>query len=227
MSAPPTSRCRILVVDGDERERDGAARALTEAGHAVDTAATRADVVSLLGERAYDLVLSDLKMPALNGTRLLPVAEGFVSRRHAARHLLDRARVYARVCVLPDAARGSRSHEAGSRRRSPPGRRANAAATRRGERLAHVLITSGDAPVGRGHRVLIDTLFDCHLTSRGIALGSLEEDRFDPARRQAQAHAAAEHGGDPPSEGDAARSRESAHHRPAEEQAPRELTTSD
>jgi two-component system, OmpR family, response regulator len=67
MSAPPTSRCRILVVDGDERERDGAARALTEAGHAVDTAATRADVVSLLGERAYDLVLSDLKMPALNG----------------------------------------------------------------------------------------------------------------------------------------------------------------
>ena len=67
MSAPPTSRCRILVVDGDEGERDGAARALTEAGHAVDTAATRADVVSLLGERAYDLVLSDLKMPALNG----------------------------------------------------------------------------------------------------------------------------------------------------------------
>jgi DNA-binding response OmpR family regulator len=67
MSAPPTSRCRILVVDGDERARDGAARALTEAGHAVDTAATRADVVSLLGERAYDLVLSDLKMPALDG----------------------------------------------------------------------------------------------------------------------------------------------------------------
>lgn len=67
MSATPTPRCRILVVDGDERERDGAARALTEAGHAVDTAANRADVVSLLEERAYDLVLSDLKMPALNG----------------------------------------------------------------------------------------------------------------------------------------------------------------
>ncbi|HEY7205627.1 MAG TPA: response regulator [Methylomirabilota bacterium] len=67
MSAPATARRRILVVDGDERERDGAARALTEAGHAVDTASSRADVVSLLGERAYDLVLSDLKMPALNG----------------------------------------------------------------------------------------------------------------------------------------------------------------
>jgi two-component system OmpR family response regulator len=65
MSAGLTSRRRILVVDGDER--DGAARALTEAGHAVDTADSRADVVSLLGERAYNLVLSDLKMPALNG----------------------------------------------------------------------------------------------------------------------------------------------------------------
>lgn len=67
MSAALTSRRRILVVDGDERERAGAARALTQAGHAVDTAATRADVVSLLVARAYDLVLSDLKMPALNG----------------------------------------------------------------------------------------------------------------------------------------------------------------
>jgi DNA-binding response OmpR family regulator len=67
MSVDATGRRRILVVDGDERDRDGAARVLSQAGHAVDTAASRADVVSLLGSRAYDLVLSDLKMPALNG----------------------------------------------------------------------------------------------------------------------------------------------------------------
>ena len=67
MSVDATGRRRILVVDGDERERDGAARALSEAGHAVDTAATQADVVSLLGAQSYDLVLSDLKMPSLNG----------------------------------------------------------------------------------------------------------------------------------------------------------------
>lgn len=67
MSVDATGRRRILVVDGDERERDSAAQALSEAGHAVDTAATRADVVSLLGAQAYDLVLSDLKMPSLNG----------------------------------------------------------------------------------------------------------------------------------------------------------------
>jgi DNA-binding response OmpR family regulator len=67
MSAAATGRRRILVVDGDERERDGAARVLNEAGHVVDTAGSRADVESLLGARAYDLVLSDLRMPSLNG----------------------------------------------------------------------------------------------------------------------------------------------------------------
>lgn len=37
MSVDLTGRCRMLVVDGDQHERDGAARVLTEAGHAVDT----------------------------------------------------------------------------------------------------------------------------------------------------------------------------------------------
>jgi DNA-binding response OmpR family regulator len=67
MSTDATGRRRILVVDGDERERYGAAQALNEAGHVVDTAGSRADVESLLGTRAYDLVLSDLRMPSLNG----------------------------------------------------------------------------------------------------------------------------------------------------------------
>ena len=67
MSGDPTGRRRILVVDDDERERAGAARALGEAGHSVDTAASRAEVVTLLAKHDYDLVLSDLKMPDLNG----------------------------------------------------------------------------------------------------------------------------------------------------------------
>jgi CheY-like chemotaxis protein len=67
MSAGAAARRRILVVDDDERERTGAARALGEAGHAVDTAASKAEVVTLLSTHAYDLVLSDLKMPELNG----------------------------------------------------------------------------------------------------------------------------------------------------------------
>ena len=58
---------RILVVDDDERERRDTSRVLGEAGYAVDTAASKADVVTLLSQHHYDLVLIDLKMRELNG----------------------------------------------------------------------------------------------------------------------------------------------------------------
>ena len=67
MTPDLVGRRRILVVDDDERERRDAARVLIEAGHTVDTAASKADVVTLLAAHNYDLVLSDLKMPGLNG----------------------------------------------------------------------------------------------------------------------------------------------------------------
>ena len=67
MSPDPAARRRILVVDDDERERVGAAQALGEAGHVVDSAATKAEVVTLLAKHNYDLVLADLKMPGING----------------------------------------------------------------------------------------------------------------------------------------------------------------
>ena len=67
MSPDPTGRRRILVVDDDERERAGAAQALGEAGYVVDSAATKAEVVTLLAKHNYDLVLADLKMPGING----------------------------------------------------------------------------------------------------------------------------------------------------------------
>ena len=64
MSADPR---RILVVDDEERERRVTAQVLGEAGYAVDTAASKADVVTLLSRHRYDLVLSDLTMHDLNG----------------------------------------------------------------------------------------------------------------------------------------------------------------
>lgn len=70
MSADFTGRRRILVVDDDERERQDASRILGGAGYAVDSAATKADVVTLLNHRGYDLVLAALKMPGLNGPAL-------------------------------------------------------------------------------------------------------------------------------------------------------------
>ena len=67
MSPAPIGRPRILVVDDEERERAGAAQALGEAGYVVDSAATKAEVVTLLAKHNYDLVLADLKMPGING----------------------------------------------------------------------------------------------------------------------------------------------------------------
>jgi DNA-binding response OmpR family regulator len=67
MSVDPTGRARILVVDDEERERQETARILGEAGHVVDTATSKAEVVTLLTRHDYDLVLADLKMRELNG----------------------------------------------------------------------------------------------------------------------------------------------------------------
>ena len=67
MSPDPSPRRRILVVDDDERERAASIKALGEAGHVVDSAASKAEVVTLLAQHNYDLVLADLKMPGING----------------------------------------------------------------------------------------------------------------------------------------------------------------
>jgi DNA-binding response OmpR family regulator len=67
MSAEGNGRGRILVVDDDSRERAHAAEALSQGGYQVDIAASKAEVISLLARQDYDVVLSDLKMPELNG----------------------------------------------------------------------------------------------------------------------------------------------------------------
>lgn len=81
MSTEVTGRRRILVMDDDERERQETSRILGKAGYAVDTAATRADVVTLLDQHHYDLVLADLSMPDLNGPALYELLNA--SRRFA------------------------------------------------------------------------------------------------------------------------------------------------
>ena len=67
MSEEVAGRRRILVMDNEERERQETARILGAAGYAVDIAATKADVMTLLTRHGYDLVLADLQMPDLNG----------------------------------------------------------------------------------------------------------------------------------------------------------------
>lgn len=61
---------RILVVDDDDHLRALLSTALSQEGRAVDTARDGIEAVALLSENHYDLVLSDLVMPGLDGPAL-------------------------------------------------------------------------------------------------------------------------------------------------------------
>ncbi len=61
---------RTLVVESDTTVADSVASALRIAGHVVDTASTRADAVALMKRHRYGLVVSNLRMPDLNGPTL-------------------------------------------------------------------------------------------------------------------------------------------------------------
>src|SRR5579864_5914183 len=62
---------RILLVEDRDSLRRLLARALADDGYEVAASATGGDAVRLLGERAFDLVLTDLKLPDLSGLEVL------------------------------------------------------------------------------------------------------------------------------------------------------------
>ncbi len=61
----------ILVVEDRDSLRRLLVRALTEEGYAVAAAAAGGEAVRLLGERRFDLVLTDLRLPDLSGLEVL------------------------------------------------------------------------------------------------------------------------------------------------------------
>jgi signal transduction histidine kinase/ActR/RegA family two-component response regulator len=61
---------RILVIDDEPWIRELAGELLRREGHAVETAESGERAIELLGARAFDLIVSDWKMPGLNGVRL-------------------------------------------------------------------------------------------------------------------------------------------------------------
>lgn len=69
MPTEPAPR-RILVVDDDDGIREVLTAALAADGHAVDGARDGAEALALLELRSYDLVLSDLRMPRVDGPSL-------------------------------------------------------------------------------------------------------------------------------------------------------------
>jgi len=62
---------RILLVEDRDSLRRLLARALADDGYEVAAAATGGDAVRLLGERPFDLVLTDLKLPDRSGPEVL------------------------------------------------------------------------------------------------------------------------------------------------------------
>jgi two-component system NtrC family sensor kinase len=69
----PTQRAqqsRILVVDDEDAVSEVVAEALGQDGHQVDIAANGAEALASLSRTAYDLIVSDTKMPVLDGEAL-------------------------------------------------------------------------------------------------------------------------------------------------------------
>ena len=62
---------RILVVDDEEGIRSFVAEALATAGHDVTQAADGREALRRLAERGFDLVLTDLKMPGIDGLEVV------------------------------------------------------------------------------------------------------------------------------------------------------------
>jgi excisionase family DNA binding protein len=67
----PNERPGILVVDDDPAIRELLAKALTAAGYRVDLAADGPVALARLAESAYDLLITDLKMPGQDGLSLI------------------------------------------------------------------------------------------------------------------------------------------------------------
>jgi CheY-like chemotaxis protein len=68
----PTSKqaARILVVDDEQGVGRVVTRALTRAGYAVEQVANASQAIATLQSESFDLVLSDVMMPGMNGHEL-------------------------------------------------------------------------------------------------------------------------------------------------------------
>lgn len=65
------SKPRVLVIDDEEIVRISCRKCLTPEGYEVDVAANGADGLRLTRENPYDLILTDLKMPDMDGMEFL------------------------------------------------------------------------------------------------------------------------------------------------------------
>jgi DNA-binding response OmpR family regulator len=69
------STVSILVVDDEEMLRNLLMKILSKEGYQVDAACDGEDAVEKLRQNTYSLLISDIKMPRLNGFELLKIAK--------------------------------------------------------------------------------------------------------------------------------------------------------
>ncbi len=75
MSAKPESGLKILLVDDEVLVRAGTTMMLDELGHAVTEASSGKQALAILHDHPhFDLVISDFRMPDMNGVEM--IAEG-------------------------------------------------------------------------------------------------------------------------------------------------------
>jgi DNA-binding NtrC family response regulator len=70
MTTAETHRIRILVVDDEPLVAGLIAEVLAREGHEVDMARNGREALEKIAARTYDLILSDLRMPELDGVGL-------------------------------------------------------------------------------------------------------------------------------------------------------------
>src|SRR5262245_26425927 len=71
MNTPRKNKARVLVVDDEPNARSGLEKLLRQEGYAVDVAPDGPSAITIAAEHPPDVVLTDLKMPHMDGLELL------------------------------------------------------------------------------------------------------------------------------------------------------------
>ncbi len=91
---------RVLVVDDHAQSRSSMSDILTRLGHRVDARASAIEALNLLAGESYDVIITDLQMPGMNGLEFVRELE---KRPHGAQVLMVTA--YATVASAVEAMR--------------------------------------------------------------------------------------------------------------------------
>jgi CheY-like chemotaxis protein len=69
--SPPSTHARILLVDDNANGLCARKSVLEELGHRISTAASGAEAIEQFGSHKFDLVVTDYKMPRMDGLELI------------------------------------------------------------------------------------------------------------------------------------------------------------